>query len=103
MEYLRRFDFIVGARIHGVMLAIQAGVPGLCIAHDSRIRELCEKCMIPYVMADDVKEGIQLQDLPHLAEFDGKAFDRNRANIAKEYQTFFANNGLPLRQRDILS
>jgi len=103
MEYLRRFDFIVGARIHGVMLAIQAGVPGLCIAHDSRIRELCEKCMIPYVMADDVKEGIKLQDLSHLAEFDGKAFDRNRANIAEEYQTFFANNGLPLRQSNILS
>ncbi|MFJ4157050.1 polysaccharide pyruvyl transferase family protein [Pseudomonas sp. NPDC089752] len=102
MEYLRRFDFIVGARIHGVMLAIQAGVPGLCIAHDSRIRELCEKCMIPYVMANDVKGGITLEDLPHLAGFDGKAFDQNRASIAEEYQTFFANNGLPLRQGNIL-
>lgn len=47
MEYLRRYDFIVGSRFHGVMLAIQAGVPGLCIAHDSRIRELCEKSKIP--------------------------------------------------------
>jgi hypothetical protein len=84
------------------MLAIQAGVPGLCIAHDSRIRELCEKCMIPYVMANDVKDGITLQDLPHLAEFDGKAFDQNRAAIAEAYQTFFTNNGLPLRQGSLL-
>lgn len=102
MEYLRRFDFIVGARIHGVMLAIQAGVPGLCIAHDSRIRELCEKCKIPYVMANDVKEGITLQDLPHLTEFDGIAFDQNRAAIAEEYRKFFENNDLPLRQGTIL-
>jgi len=102
MEYLRRFDFIVGARIHGVMLAIQAGVPGLCIAHDSRIRELCEKCMIPYVMANDVKDGITLKDLPHLVEFDGKAFDQNRHKIADQYQKFFADNGVSLPQSNIL-
>ncbi|MNN13899.1 Polysaccharide pyruvyl transferase [compost metagenome] len=97
MEYLRRFDFVVGARIHGVMLAIQAGVPGLCIAHDSRIRELCEKCKIPFVMADDVKNGITIADLPHLVEFDGKAFDQNRELIAEQYRTFFQNNGLAIR------
>lgn len=102
MEYLRRFDFVVGARIHGVMLAIQAGVPGLCIAHDSRIRELCEKSKIPFVMAEDVKNGITVQDLPHLANFDGKAFDSNRHMIAEQYQTFFQNNGLPLRQASVL-
>lgn len=97
MEYLRRFDFVVGSRIHGVMLAIQAGVPGLCIAHDSRIRELCEKCKIPFVMADAVKQGITLQDLPHLVEFDGKAFDKNRESIAQQYQKFFHNNGVSIR------
>jgi hypothetical protein len=93
MEYLRRFDFIVGARIHGVMLGIQAGVPGLCIAHDSRIRELCEKCKIPYVLAEDVKNGIVLSDLVELSRFDGKEFDKNRLNISEQYQKFFLNNG----------
>lgn len=94
MEYIRRFDFIVGARIHGVMLGIQAGVPGLCIAHDSRIRELCEKCKIPYVLASDVKDGVTLSDLVKLSSFDGKAFDRNRAEIAEEYRNFISNNGI---------
>lgn len=94
MEYLRRFDFIVGARIHGVMLGIQAGVPGLCIAHDSRIRELCEKCQIPYVLADDVKNGITVRDLMKLSKFDGKSFDRNRAEIVEQYRLFVQNNGI---------
>lgn len=94
MEYLRRFDFVVGARIHGIILAMQVGVPGLCIAHDSRIRELCEKCKIPFVMAKDVKDGMTIQDLRTLSVFDGKAFDKNREEIAAEYQKFFVNNGI---------
>lgn len=92
MEYLRRFDFVVGARIHGIMLAMQVGVPGLCIAHDSRIREICEKCKIPFVMAHEVKDGMTIQDIRRLVEFDGKAFDKNREEIAAQYQTFFSNN-----------
>ncbi|AMA46232.1 hypothetical protein APT63_11690 [Pseudomonas sp. 22-AL-CL-001] len=95
MEYLRRFDFVVGARIHGVMLAIQAGVPALCVAYDSRIRELCEKSKIPYVMASDVKYGATLNELRGMVKFSGKEFDENRSLLADQYRTFMNNNGLP--------
>jgi len=95
MEYLRRFDFVVGARIHGVMLGIQAGIPGLCIAHDSRTMELCQKSKIPYVLADEVKDGMVLDDLISLSNFDGKAFDENRRELSAQYVTFFKNNNLP--------
>lgn len=95
MEYLRRFDFVVGARIHGVMLAIQSGVPAVCVAYDSRIRELCEKSKIPYVMASDVKYGVTLNELRGMARFDGNEFDRNRAELAEKYKDFMSNNGLP--------
>jgi hypothetical protein len=94
MEYLRRFDFVIGTRIHGVMLGIQAGIPGLCIAYDSRIREICEKSKIPYVMAGQVREGITLGELRGLARFDGKDFDKNRENIADQYKNFFRSNGI---------
>lgn len=94
MEYLRRFDFIIGSRIHGVMLAMQAGVPGLCIAHDSRIREMCEKCRIPYVMAHQVAGGINLNEINGLIKFDGKEFDSNREAVSAQYQDFFRNNGI---------
>lgn len=94
MEYLRRFDFIIGSRIHGVMLAMQAGVPGLCIAHDSRIREMCEKCRIPYIMAHQVAGGITHNDIRELISFDGKEFDSNREFISAQYQEFFQNNGV---------
>ena len=42
LEAMRSVDFALGARFHGVMLAIQAGAPGGVIAHDSRTLELCQ-------------------------------------------------------------
>jgi Polysaccharide pyruvyl transferase len=47
MDFLRRFDFVIGTRVHGTMLAMQAGVAAACIAHDSRTLELCETMGIP--------------------------------------------------------
>ena len=35
-----------------------------------------------------------IQDLRTLSVFDGKAFDKNREEIAAEYQKFFVNNGI---------
>jgi hypothetical protein len=95
MEYLRGFDFVVGARIHGVILALQAGIPGLCIAHDARTLELCEMMKVPHVVAREVSGGLTREDLPRLfAQFDPVEFDRNRAMLAKRYAEFLRWNGL---------
>ncbi len=94
MEHYRRFDFVIGARIHGVMLALQAGIPGVVIAHDSRTLELCETMMVPYVLAKDVQNGITREQLPDLFRFDAKAFDENRRSIARRYVEFLEANEL---------
>jgi len=95
MEYLRRFDFVIGTRIHGVMLALQVGVPALCLAHDSRTVELCETMLIPYVKAQQFAHtGISRDVLPRLFEFDYEAFDSNRKKLAKGYIEFLASNQL---------
>lgn len=93
MEHLRKFDFVVGNRIHGVILAIQAGVPALCIAHDSRIVELCEFMRIPYVRMEQVaRSGLNLYELVNLYTFDADAYDEKRLGQALEFKKFFANN-----------
>ena len=94
MEYLRSYDLVVGARIHGVMLALQAGVPGLCIAHDSRTRELCETMMVPYVMLSDVSAGIRRDQLPDLFKFDAEAFNAHRRELGAKFATFLSDNDL---------
>jgi hypothetical protein len=94
LEFTRRFDFVIGTRIHGVMLALQAGVPALCIAHDSRTKELCETMKVPHVAASQVSGGIRRDDIPRLFQFDPDEFDANRAMLAGKYHEFFENNCL---------
>lgn len=94
MEHYRRFDFVIGVRIHGVMLALQAGLPGVVIAHDSRTLELCQTMMVPHVLAKDVENGITREQLPEMFTFDAEAFDENRRALAKRYVKFLEANEL---------
>ena len=94
MEHIRRYDLVIGTRIHGVMLALQSGVPGLCIAHDSRTVELCETMLVPFVHAKDVAQGIKRSDLRKLIKFDPTEFDQNRKKLASIYLNFLAQNTL---------
>lgn len=94
MDYYRRFDFVLGLRIHGVMLALQAGVPALCIVHDSRTLELCQTMLVPYVMARDVVSGISRAALMNLFKFDAAAFDANRQKLCRRYIDFLEDNQL---------
>ena len=94
MEHYRRFDFVVGTRIHGVMLALQAGVPALCLAHDSRTLELCQTMRVPHALARDHRDGLSLKQLLPLFDFDGAAFDTNRRRLCARYVAFLEGNGL---------
>lgn len=94
LEFVRRFDFVIGTRIHGVMLALQAGIPALCIAHDSRTKELCETMKVPHVTVAEVGAGVKRDDLPRLFKFDPDEFDSNRARLAGEYHKFLKSNRL---------
>ena len=94
MEDIKHHDFIVGARFHGVMLAIQSGIPGLCIAHDSRIVELCETTKVPYIKYTEIKNELTEKDLFEIFErqFNPKEFDTNRLKLANRYKEFLENN-----------
>lgn len=94
MEHLKQFDFVIGTRIHGIMLALQAGVPAVCITHDSRTQEMCETMQIPHVEAKNVIDGIKREDIPHLFNFDPVKFDKNRQFLAAGYINFFISNEL---------
>lgn len=97
MERLRRSDFVVGMRIHGVMLAIQAGIPALCITHDTRTSELCKIMKLPRVSASQILAmGSYPDDLKRVfdEQFDPVEFDNNRIALALKYQRFLVGAGL---------
>lgn len=92
MDDYRNFDFVVGPRIHGVMLALQMGIPGLCIAHDSRTQELCEMMRVPWVAPNEIGSSLTRRDLATLFRFDPDEFDRNRIELAKRHVDFISSN-----------
>ncbi|WP_375424990.1 polysaccharide pyruvyl transferase family protein [uncultured Friedmanniella sp.] len=82
MHRMRSFDLAVGPRIHGNIVAILAGTPGLVLAHDSRTLELARYHGIPHVAPAELDGLRSLEDLyPRLdfTEFNrghGERFDR---------------------------
>ena len=94
MDYYEGFDFVIGTRIHGTMLALQAGTPAMCIAHDSRTLELCETMKMPHVTADSVRDGVMRDELMSLFDFDPDVFDKNRRTLCKNYVAFLKRNEL---------
>lgn len=100
MEHLTRADFVLGTRIHGTALALQAGTPALCVAWDSRTYELCRSMNIPYVSIYDEPwssgrfDWAMIRD-SFAEQFDAEAFDRNRLQRAQSFVELLRGNGVP--------
>jgi hypothetical protein len=94
IDAMRKFDFVVGPRFHGVMLAVQAGVPGGVIAHDSRTFELCQTMGIPVRHYSELKENFSIQDLKSMFPFDGAAYDQRRTALAQIMAEMFSRAGI---------
>jgi hypothetical protein len=88
MDFLRRFDFVVGTRVHGAMLAIQAGVPAACIAHDSRTLELCETMGIPVCRHTEIGT-LTLDNLLEYFAFDKDYFVETRKSLLERYTSLY--------------
>jgi len=72
MDHLRRYDLTVGARHHGVALALQAERIGLTITVDTRTKELCEQTGVPSVAAEDLRGPVTRRTLhERVKRFDG--------------------------------
>ena len=97
MEYLRGFDFVFGTRIHGTMIALQAGVPAVCLTHDSRTKEMCETMKIPHIDMHQLDlENLSLEDILKQFSFDPREFDENRKSLARKYVHFLNENKAPV-------
>ncbi|MCC5809413.1 MAG: polysaccharide pyruvyl transferase family protein [Ectothiorhodospiraceae bacterium] len=76
-------DFSVGLRLHGNMVAWQAGTPALWITHDSRTKELVETMALPNISIEDFMERCEtVDDARVMAE---NSFDKNLYNKRREH------------------
>lgn len=85
MDYLRRFDFVTGTRFHGVMLALQAGVPAGCIAHDSRTYEMCTTMGVPVCHVSDIDRPLTRDNIREYFSFDADRYRETRRTLLTRY------------------
>jgi hypothetical protein len=98
LDFMRRFDFVVGTRFHGAMLAIQAGVPAACIAHDSRTQEMCETMRIPVRHYSELK-GLTEHNLLDYFKFDAESYIETRKILLKRYLSIYSNAEVSINPR----
>ncbi|MCE7765138.1 hypothetical protein GQL56_21015 [Pseudomonas putida] len=59
-DFLGTMDFAFGARMHGLTPALHAGKPAMFIAHDARVREMCEFFSLPFVAEHDLPASMDI-------------------------------------------
>lgn len=84
MEDSTRYDFSIGLRLHGNMVAWQAGTPALWIHHDSRTRELAEVMAVPSIdVATFLEKCDTVTEAWKRTEFQPDAYRTRRALLRR--------------------
>nr|WP_321361159.1 polysaccharide pyruvyl transferase family protein [uncultured Hyphomonas sp.] len=88
------YDYVLGTRLHGTIMALNSGVPAVLVHHDSRTREMAEFAAIPSVALEnaslDPKKIVKL-----LNGIEWKAYYDRREQNAVLYKQFLLENALP--------
>jgi Polysaccharide pyruvyl transferase len=98
LEFLRGFDVSIGARIHGALLAVAAGIPAVCVVHDDRTRELAETCALPTSTPSAVRRASTVQSFLDGVTFDWHEHRRTKHRLATRLIEVLGENGLTASQ-----
>jgi hypothetical protein len=92
---LRRFTAGVNTRIHGTLMCTAAGIPAVCIWHDTRTQELTKELRLPNLSVKQFTENrYSVRDMFANAGFDAEAFDARRMELARQNAEMIRMAGL---------
>ncbi len=92
---LEGYDYVLGTRLHGTIMALNSGIPAVLIHHDSRTREIAEFAAIPSVPASTMKlDKKQVEAVFYKVDWN-EYYDRRSYN-SKRYREFLLVNELPV-------
>jgi hypothetical protein len=90
---LDMYDYVLGTRLHGTIMALNSGVPAVLVHHDSRTRELCEFAAIPSVSDDSLQTNHHYIERL-FARADWSRYYEMRERNLTTYMNFLSINGL---------
>jgi hypothetical protein len=89
-----KFDFSLGRRLHGNMVAFQSGVPSLWLVHDARTNELAKLMKLPTISFGDLVDINNTMSAARLHEL----FYENLDTYFSRRQELFLDFSLTLRK-----
>ncbi len=90
--FLQSCDFVVGNRIHGVLLALLSGTPAAVVPFESRTMELAEFHGIPVLLPREGESDAALRE--RIAALDYTELLRRQRIGFEAYHSFFRRNGI---------
>lgn len=93
-RFIRKQDFAIGLRVHGVLPALANGVPAVMIAYDSRSQELADTHAIPTISLEQAA-AMSVSDAIGQVSFD--AFNKVYAARYDKMKFIHEVNGIPHR------
>lgn len=92
IEHMGTIDLSIGTRLHGNVAPILAGTPSIAIPIDARMRELTEYHNFPRVPANEIYEGMRLEDL--LERVDIHSVEKNQKQNYDNFINFLDKNNI---------
>ena len=91
-HFISPFNFAIGYRLHGSILAINSGVPALCLNGDSRATEMCQFLNIPHNPSLKIKS--ENDYLKIYEELDVSKLNDNYPTLYNNFVNFIHKNNL---------
>lgn len=95
-EEIQNYDFSLGYRFHGNVMAVINGIPALFIYSDSRVREMCEFFKLPMISAREFDADKPVEYWYEKSDYSdyNKLIDKKR----KIFKEFCDKNNLMIRE-----
>ena len=91
-EYMCDFDFSMGMRFHGNVMALWSGIPALFISYDSRTKELCDFYSLPNINIEEFDYSKPIERYYELANYE--IFLEHYNECKNNYVNFLQKNNL---------
>lgn len=96
MDDSARFDISIGLRLHGNMVAFQAGCPAVWIYHDSRTQELTETMALPSISSSSFIKCKDVNDLKRNLNVDFEKYGKVRQKLKIIYEKILTDSDIKI-------
>lgn len=93
-DFIRQYDFSIGYRFHGNVIALNNNVPALFIYSDSRVKEMCEFFKLPMISDKEFDSSKPIEYWYDLADY--SEFNKTQNKRIENFKEFCRKNAIEL-------